>query len=119
MTTSLPSSPEPSSRTRVACGLFRGPIETGLMRGSYPAPLSLDRRGDRPIRADVVGAHVLAWHPKRRRARIHPRVKPVLRNRADPDLLALLDAVRDACRRGVRARQPMAVVALAREHDPV
>ena len=38
ITTSLPSSPEPSSRTRVACGLLGVPIET--MRGSYHAPLS-------------------------------------------------------------------------------
>src|SRR5262245_25997310 len=117
MTTSLPSSPEPSSKTRVALALLGVPIET--MRGTYHADLSLQSGRYRPVWADVIGLHILAGQPHRCRAGILRAVEPVLRNRTDPDLFALGDAVSDARRIRVLRGEAMPVVALAREHDPV
>src|SRR6187549_3683777 len=57
MTTSLPSSPEPSSKTRVACALLGVPIET--MRGSYHAHLSADHC--RPAGTDQYGEMLSAF----------------------------------------------------------
>src|SRR5688572_20668235 len=121
MTTSLPSSPEPSSITRVACGLSGVPMDTGfVIPASIPlsSDLSLQRRRNGPVRADVVGLRVLAGHPHRWRAGIQRARQLVACDGADPDLLALAHAVLLA-RGGARSLgRTVPVVALAREHDP-